>query len=149
MTLEDTFGNPTTKTTATTVNLASTSSGAKFATPRAAPRSPASSLPANTQSVYAFYGDTVAGSPTITASVTSGLTTESQGETRVTPGCGDSARHDFGWVQCHGLDIGHTCLQGDPPGRLPEHHDEGHRHHGQPRRTSSGQKFAASSGGSA
>ncbi len=86
VTLEDTFGNPTTKTTATTINLSSTSAGKKFAATSGGTSVTSVSLPANTQSVNAFYGDTVAGSPTITAAAT-GLTSGTQVET-ITAGTG-------------------------------------------------------------
>ena len=80
VTLEDTFGNPTTKTTATTVNLTSTSGGAKFAATSGGASATSVSLPANSQSVTAYYGDTAAGTPTIQAAAT-GLTTDTQIET--------------------------------------------------------------------
>ncbi len=86
VTLEDAFGNLTTKTTATTVNLTSTSAGKKFAATSGGASVTSVSLPANTQSVNAFYGDTVAGSPTITAAAT-GLTSDTQIET-ITAGTG-------------------------------------------------------------
>ncbi len=71
--LQDAFGNPTTKTTAITVNLSSTSAGKKFAATSGGASVTSVSLPANTQTVTAYYGDTVAASPTITAAAT-GLT---------------------------------------------------------------------------
>ena len=86
VTLEDAAGNPTTKTTAITVNLSSTSAGKKFAATSGGASVTSVSLPANTQSVNAFYGDTVAGSPTITAAAT-GLTSDTQLET-ITAGTG-------------------------------------------------------------
>jgi hypothetical protein len=86
VTLEDTFGNPTTKTSAITVNLSSTSSGANFAATSGGSPVTSVTLPANTQSVTAYYGDTVAGFPTITAAA-SGLTSATQVET-INPGAG-------------------------------------------------------------
>jgi type II secretory pathway pseudopilin PulG len=82
VTLQDALGNPTTKTTATTVNLTSTSSGKKFATSSGGSSVTSVTLAANTSSVSAFYGDTVAQSPTLTASGTS-LTSGTQSETVV------------------------------------------------------------------
>ncbi len=86
VTLEDAFGNPTTKGTTTTVNLSSTSAGKKFAATSGGASVTSVTLPANTQTVNAFYGDTVAGSPTITAAAT-GLTSDTQVET-ITAGTG-------------------------------------------------------------
>jgi len=72
---QDSVGNPVTGSI--TVGLASTSAGAKFA---AAPGGTAISsitIPANQSIVDVFYGDTVAGTPTITAS-SSGLSSATQ-----------------------------------------------------------------------
>ena len=80
VTLEDTYGNPTTRSSAITVNLTSTSGGAKFATSSAGASATSVTLPANSQSVNAYYGDTVAGTPTIMAAAT-GLTSDTQIET--------------------------------------------------------------------
>ncbi len=68
--LEDTFGNPTTKATSTTVNLASSSGTGKFASSSGGASITTVTIPANTTSVNAFYGDPTNGTPTITASVT-------------------------------------------------------------------------------
>ena len=68
--LEDTFGNPTTKSTSTTVTLVSTSAGAKFAASSGGGSVTTVPIPANTTSVTAYYGDSNSpGNPTITASV--------------------------------------------------------------------------------
>jgi hypothetical protein len=67
-TVEDAFGNPTTSGSAITVNLASSSTGKKFAATSGGGSVASVTLPANTQSVTAFYADTVAGTPTITVS---------------------------------------------------------------------------------
>jgi hypothetical protein len=80
VTLEDTFGNATTNSTAITVNLLSTSAGKKFAATSGGASVTSVTLPANTQSVTAYYADTVAGFPTITAAAT-GLTSDTQTET--------------------------------------------------------------------
>jgi hypothetical protein len=80
VTLEDAFGNPTTKSSAITVNLSSTSSGKTFAATSGGTSVTTVTLPPNTQSVTAYYADTVAGSPTITAAG-SGLTSGTQTET--------------------------------------------------------------------
>ena len=86
-TLEDAFGNPTTKTTATTVNLTSNSAGThSFAATSGGTAVTSLSLPVNTSSVTAFYGDTKIGTPTITAAAT-GVTSGSQQET-ITAGVG-------------------------------------------------------------
>ncbi len=81
VTLEDTFGNPTTKTTATTVTLSVTgSTTGKFAATSGGASTTTVSIPASTQSVTAFYGDTKTGTPTIKAAA-SGLTSATQQET--------------------------------------------------------------------
>jgi hypothetical protein len=73
-TLEDSFGNPTTSASAITVNLSSNSAGTPVFSASSGGTSVTSvTLPANTQSVTAYYGDTKAGSPVITVSGT-GLT---------------------------------------------------------------------------
>src|SRR5439155_629322 len=78
--VRDQYGNPVVVGTDTTVALSSTSSGALFAT--VAGGTPVTSVTINagssTQGFY--YGDTKAGSPTITAS-SSGLTSATQTET--------------------------------------------------------------------
>ena len=81
VTLEDTYGNPTTKTGATTVNLTSTSTGThEFSATSGGTAVTSVTLPANTCSVTAYYGDKLPGSPTLTAAAT-GLTTATQQET--------------------------------------------------------------------
>jgi hypothetical protein len=80
VTLEDTFSNATTNASAITINLTSSSSGAKFSATSGGSTTPSVFLPANTQSVTAFYSDTVAGTPTITSAAT-GLTSGAQPET--------------------------------------------------------------------
>ena len=80
VTLEDTFGNPTTKASPITVNLTSTSTGHKFAATSGGATVTSVTLPANTTSVTAYYGDTTVGTPTITAAA-SGLTSGTQQET--------------------------------------------------------------------
>jgi hypothetical protein len=80
VTLEDPYGNSTTKSTASVVALSSTSTGTKeFATSSGGATVTTVTLPANTASVAAYYGDTKAGSPVITAAFT-GLTSGSQTE---------------------------------------------------------------------
>ena len=79
VTLEDTFGNATTKTGATTVSLTSTSTGAKFATTSNGSSVTSVNLPANTSSVTAYYADSKVGTPTITAAA-SGLASGTQQE---------------------------------------------------------------------
>jgi hypothetical protein len=75
VTLEDAFGNPTTKGSAITVNLTSTSSGKKFAAISNGSSVTSVTLLANTTSVTAFYGDSRSGSPIITVAVTGGSPT--------------------------------------------------------------------------
>ncbi len=94
VTLEDTYGNPTTKASAITVNLSSTSAGTKFAATSGGASATNVTLPANTQSVTAYYADTVAGTPTITAAAT-GLTSDTQIET-INAGAGTQAGHHLG-----------------------------------------------------
>jgi hypothetical protein len=80
VTLEDTYGNATSKTSATTVNLTSTSTGThKFAASSGGAAVTSVTLPANTSSVTAYYGDETPGTPTITAAAT-GLTSATQQE---------------------------------------------------------------------
>ena len=79
--LEDIYGNPTTKTGATTVNLTSTSTGTReFAASSGGTAVTSVTLPANTSSVTAYYGDETPGTPTLTAAAT-GLTSATQQET--------------------------------------------------------------------
>ncbi len=83
VTLEDSFGNPTTKASAITVTLTSSAPGggtAKFATTSGGAGVGTVSLPANTQSVTAYYAYSKAGSPVITVAG-SGLTSGTQTET--------------------------------------------------------------------
>ena len=87
VTLQDAFGNTTTSTNATLVGLTSNSSGtAVFATTSGGTATTSVIIPANTSSVTAYYGDTMAGTPTLTASGT-GLTVGTQQET-ITGGTG-------------------------------------------------------------
>jgi type II secretory pathway pseudopilin PulG len=80
-TLEDSFGNPTTSSTAITVGLGSSSTGTyEFATTSGGSTVTSVTLPANTQSVNAYYGDNESGSPQIAAAAT-GLTSGTQTET--------------------------------------------------------------------
>jgi hypothetical protein len=82
ITLEDTYGNAATNAAATTINLSSSSAGASFASLSGGTAITSIVLPANTSSVSLFYGDTKAGSPTITVSATA-LTNGTQVETIV------------------------------------------------------------------
>ena len=87
MTLEDAYGNATTKASATTVNLSSSSAGThEFAATSGGTNVTSVTLPANTASVTAYYGDEKAGTPTITAAA-AGLTSGTQPET-ITAGTG-------------------------------------------------------------
>ena len=81
VTLEDAFGNAATSGTATTVNLTSNSTGThEFAATSGGTAVTSVTLPANTTSVTAYYGDEKVGTPTITAAAT-GLTSGTQQET--------------------------------------------------------------------
>ena len=80
--LEDTFGNVTTKTTSTTVTLSSNSGTGKFAATSGGTATTTVPIPANQQSVTAYYGDPTVGTPIITAS-SSPLNPASQTETIV------------------------------------------------------------------
>ncbi len=86
--LQDAFNNPINATTAVTVNLTSSSTGTYiFNTTQNAtgPTGPSSvTIPAGKNSVSFYYGDTLAGSPTITASA-GGLASGTQVET-IKPG---------------------------------------------------------------
>ena len=79
----DAFGNPVTAGS-TTVNLASSSSGDKFATTSGGAGVTSVTIGGGSSTTSFFYGDTVAGSPTITAS-TAGLTSATQQAT-INPG---------------------------------------------------------------
>jgi Bacterial Ig-like domain (group 1)/IPT/TIG domain len=79
-TLEDAYGNPTSSSAAITINLSSSSRAGTFAASSGGTPVTAVSLPAGTASVTAYYADTVAGSPTITASATN-FTSGAQSET--------------------------------------------------------------------
>ncbi len=80
ITLLDTFGNVTSTTTATTVHLTSTSTGGTFASTSGGAATTTVSIPANSSSLTLYYGDTKAGTPTLSFSAT-GLTGTSQQET--------------------------------------------------------------------
>jgi hypothetical protein len=64
---QDAFENPVT-TGSTTINLGSSSAGGKFAATSGGTAIAATSIPANASTATVFYGDTIAGTPTITAS---------------------------------------------------------------------------------
>ncbi|MGP8162399.1 MAG: beta strand repeat-containing protein [Acidimicrobiales bacterium] len=89
VTLEDSYGNPTTSNTAITVNLSATpSSGAEFAAGSGGAATTSVTLPANTSSVTAYFGDVAPGSPVIAAAST-GFTSGTQTET-ITAGTANS-----------------------------------------------------------
>ena len=86
VTLEDASSNPTTSTSATKIFLGASSAGRRFSATSGGANETFTTLPANTSSITVFYGDTNAGTPTITASLTNppsnaGLTSASQAET--------------------------------------------------------------------
>ena len=72
VTEEDAFGNAINATNPVTVTLGSTSTGATFATTSGGAVVGSVTIPANQSSATFYYGDTVAGAPTVTASA-SGL----------------------------------------------------------------------------
>jgi hypothetical protein len=74
---QDSVGNPVTGSV--TVGLASTSAGFKFAAASGGTAISSITIPANQSTVDVYYGDTVAGTPTITAS-SSGLSSATQVE---------------------------------------------------------------------
>jgi hypothetical protein len=77
---QDGFGNPVTAPTSVTVNLASNSAGTKvFATSSGGAAITTATIPPGASSVTVYYGDTKAGTPTIT--VTGSLTSATQTET--------------------------------------------------------------------
>jgi hypothetical protein len=76
---QDAFGNPVT-TGSTTVNVSSSSAGGKFAATSGGSVISSATITAGNSSVSVFYGDTVAGSPTLSAAA-SGLTSGTQGAT--------------------------------------------------------------------
>jgi type II secretory pathway pseudopilin PulG len=81
VTLEDAFGNPVNATALTTVSLSSTSAGASFSTSSTGTPSVGSvNIPAGQSTGTFYYGDTVAGSPTVTAGA-SGVAPATQSET--------------------------------------------------------------------
>jgi hypothetical protein len=85
VTLEDASGNPTTSVSSTKIFLSGTSAAKSFSATAGGATESFTTLPANTSSVTLFYGDTNAGSPSITVSLTSppsntGLTEGAQTE---------------------------------------------------------------------
>ena len=66
--IEDQFGNVTTKTTSTTVTLASSSGTGLFSANKGGATTTTVMIGANQTSVTAYYGDTTVGTPTLTAS---------------------------------------------------------------------------------
>jgi len=70
VTLEDAYANPTTSTSATRIFLSGSSSGKHFSATSGGAAVAAISLPATTSSVTFYYGDTNAGSPSITVALT-------------------------------------------------------------------------------
>jgi hypothetical protein len=70
ITLEDAHGNPTTNATSFKIELGGNSYGRRFSATSGGAAVNYITLPANTQSVTVFYGDTNAGIPTITVSLT-------------------------------------------------------------------------------
>ncbi len=71
VTLEDALGNPTTSSSSTKIFLGGTSPGRRFSATSGGSSETFTTLPAGTSSVTFFYGDADAGTPTITASLTS------------------------------------------------------------------------------
>ncbi len=80
VTEQDAFGNAVNATNPVTVTLGSTSTGATFATTSGGSSVGSVTIPANQSSATFYYGDTVAGTPTVTASAT-GLAPGTQTET--------------------------------------------------------------------
>ena len=76
---QDASGNPVT-TGSTTVNLASSSSGDKFSTSSGGGAATTVTIPNNSSTANVYYGDTVAGTPTITLSA-AGFTSATQAAT--------------------------------------------------------------------
>ena len=114
---------PATTADATTVNLTSNSTGThEFAATSGGTAVTSVTLPANSRSVTAYYGDTKAGAPTITAAAT-GLNPGTQTET-ITGGTGDQVGHHLERLQRRGQHVGHQRLHGDPRGHLRQRHDE-------------------------
>ena len=147
VTLEDAYGNATTTASATTINLSSNSAGThEFAATSGGTNVTSVTLPANTASVTAYYGDEKAGTPTITAAA-AGLTSwhparDHHGGDR------DPAGHHLDRVQRRSERLGDQRLHGHPRGHLRQRDHHGQRHHGQPDLDSAGaHEFAATSGG--
>src|SRR5439155_167153 len=78
--LQDQYGNAATATSNVTVGLASTSTGARFAATSGGSSVTSVTISTGATGTTFYYGDTKAGSPTITAS-SSGLTSATQTET--------------------------------------------------------------------
>jgi hypothetical protein len=78
--VQDAFGNPVTVTSATTINLASSSGTGTFATTSGGSSVATVSIAANSSFTTFYYGDTTAGSPILTTSSGS-LASWSQQET--------------------------------------------------------------------
>jgi hypothetical protein len=70
VTLEDANGNPTTSASSYRIFFSGSSAGKKFSATSGGTLISSVTLPANTQSVTVYYGDTSVGSPTITVSLT-------------------------------------------------------------------------------
>ncbi len=77
--LVDPFGSPITPVTDTVVTLGTTSGQGSFATSVDGPTSTSVTIPAGSSTATAYYGDTTAGHPTLTAS-SSGVLASSQAE---------------------------------------------------------------------
>lgn len=128
---QDPFGNPVTSTTAVTVNLSS-SPGGTFSATLSGPAITSVTIPAGaaTASANFYFGDTIAGSPTITAS-SSGLLSGTQTET-IAAGAGTQIGHHQRSVLGPLRQFGDQSVHGDPRGHERQRHDQDERHHGKP-----------------
>jgi hypothetical protein len=150
VTLEDALGNATTKTTATTVNLSTSSTGIhSFSATSGGTAITSVSLPANTSSVNAYYGDEKPGTPTLTATAT-GLTPAATQQELIVAGAPSKLIFTTGPVSgsaSNSATLGPITVQEqDPYGNVAAS--------GSPTTvnltsTSSGATFAATSGGAA
>jgi hypothetical protein len=106
---QDTYGNPT--TTAETVSLSSTSAQGVFSISQSGANVTSVSIPAGQSSTSFYYGDTTAGTPTITAAK-AGLTAATQQETITASVAGLGialAAGSSGTLTCQAVSANYTC----------------------------------------
>ena len=120
VTEEDAFNNPT--NVPETVNLSSSSAGGVFSLTSGGPATTQVSISGGASSVSFYYGDTVAGSPTLTAAATGlgerAADRDNQGRS------GSQARVHKQCVQRRLEQLRHHCLHGLPGGPVRQRDDQ-------------------------